>query len=351
MRGGLGVALATAAAAASNAASSNWPHIDRDGFRLWPRCTFQSIKDDNIDQFALTLLGGRVRNIAQTSCNQWSKPAPGECACAAPLSLLGNVTRADGARGALPTGGTFVEIGANDGLHMSNSFFFERQLGWRGMCVEASPATFRKLEANRPDCINVNALVGQPSAFNLTAEGEVAFMALAPAATGKEDVYSRRENAWESGISGIASLNRHSALKSEARAAKFAATLNKKYGRPKSGKDAVLAKKHMLKVRPFSELFATHGFKQIDFLSIDVEGAELQVLQSIDFRAVRVRLIAIESPTAQIRNLLHQQGFRNLRLNTLLGDSFFLHSSAASTHAEPNHFWRNMPRRRRGILS
>ena len=54
---------------------------------------------------------------------------------------------------------TYVEIGANDGLHMSNSYFFERYLGWRGMCVEANPHTYRQLRRHRPRCVNVNALV------------------------------------------------------------------------------------------------------------------------------------------------------------------------------------------------
>lgn len=32
--------------------------------------------------------------------------------------------------------GVFIDIGAHDGITMSNSFFYEKQLGWDGLCVE-----------------------------------------------------------------------------------------------------------------------------------------------------------------------------------------------------------------------
>ena len=101
----------------------------RRSTRTWPRCNFQSIRDDSIDQFVFTLFGGRLDDwqrdfMAPDGCDVWARPSSRRsCACTAPLELVGS--------------GTFVEIGANDGLHMSNSWFFERHLGWRGMCVSA----------------------------------------------------------------------------------------------------------------------------------------------------------------------------------------------------------------------
>ena len=60
-----------------------------------------------------------------------------------------------------------LELGANDGLHMSNSFFFESQLGWRSLCIEANPDVYRELTANRPGCINMQALVVVELVLNL----------------------------------------------------------------------------------------------------------------------------------------------------------------------------------------
>lgn len=44
--------------------------------------------------------------------------------------------------------GFFVDIGANDGVNLSNSFLLEQQ-GWTGACVEPGPIEFAKLEASR----------------------------------------------------------------------------------------------------------------------------------------------------------------------------------------------------------
>ena len=54
--------------------------------------------------------------------------------------------------------GFFVDVGAFDGIHLSNSFFFERR-GWKGICVEPHPDYFPLLERNRPGSICVQAAV------------------------------------------------------------------------------------------------------------------------------------------------------------------------------------------------
>jgi FkbM family methyltransferase len=49
-------------------------------------------------------------------------------------------------------GGYFVEIGAYDGIKHSNTLTLERELGWKGMLVEANPDLFSFVQANRPLC-------------------------------------------------------------------------------------------------------------------------------------------------------------------------------------------------------
>jgi FkbM family methyltransferase len=46
--------------------------------------------------------------------------------------------------------GTFVELGAFDGSIESNSMFFERCLGWKGLLIEGNPENFQKVLRNRP---------------------------------------------------------------------------------------------------------------------------------------------------------------------------------------------------------
>jgi FkbM family methyltransferase len=46
--------------------------------------------------------------------------------------------------------GFFVEAGANDGLRQSNTYWFERFRGWRGVLVEGVPELARACRKNRP---------------------------------------------------------------------------------------------------------------------------------------------------------------------------------------------------------
>lgn len=55
--------------------------------------------------------------------------------------------------------GTFIEVGAYDGLVSSNTYYLEYSLGWTGICVEAGPSEFAQLAANRPNTKNVNMAV------------------------------------------------------------------------------------------------------------------------------------------------------------------------------------------------
>jgi FkbM family methyltransferase len=70
------------------------------------------------------------------------------------------------------TDGFYVDVGAFDGVHISNSYLFER-LGWGGICVEAHPEYFSLLERNRPGATCVHAAcvgLGQPSTVRFHAE-------------------------------------------------------------------------------------------------------------------------------------------------------------------------------------
>ena len=52
------------------------------------------------------------------------------------------------AHNAAPGGGTFVELGAWEGEALSNTFMLEACLGWRGTLIEAEPRAFARLNAS-----------------------------------------------------------------------------------------------------------------------------------------------------------------------------------------------------------
>ena len=47
------------------------------------------------------------------------------------------------------SGGTFLDIGANDGIQYSNTYFLEKKLQWGGFVIEANPDIFPQLVRNR----------------------------------------------------------------------------------------------------------------------------------------------------------------------------------------------------------
>lgn len=55
--------------------------------------------------------------------------------------------------------GTFIELGGNDGLQFSNSFMFERELGWTGVLIEGIPELAAEAVRNRPKAVVVCAAV------------------------------------------------------------------------------------------------------------------------------------------------------------------------------------------------
>lgn len=68
----------------------------------------------------------------------------------------------------LPDEGTFLEVGANDGYSQSNTYYLERRRGWRGVLIEPLPSLFRVCASHREaDCYNF-ACVGPDGATNLT---------------------------------------------------------------------------------------------------------------------------------------------------------------------------------------
>ena len=58
--------------------------------------------------------------------------------------------------------GTFLDIGANDGVLLSNSYFFEKELDWNGICFEPIPSVYSELIKNR-SCTCVCGCVSEKS--------------------------------------------------------------------------------------------------------------------------------------------------------------------------------------------
>lgn len=146
--------------------------------------------------------------------------------------------------------GFFVEVGALDGVRFSNTLFFEKQ-GWKGICLEPHPDFFQKLIQNRPGSHCLQVAAGRE-------EGELPFFA-EPRGEFSTLV---RENTQNINLS------------------------NKMAG----------FREIVVKVLPLDKILSDYSTPSpIDFISIDVEGAEPDVLAGFSLGEYSPTCLVIEA--------------------------------------------------------
>jgi FkbM family methyltransferase len=153
--------------------------------------------------------------------------------------------------------GTFLEIGADDGVDKSNTKFFE-ELGWVGMCVEPSPKRFKLLKQNR-SCVCENYAISDKIC-------EVEFMDI---------------SGWGKGLSGIVDYYSKEHKK----------RIENEIKHPLNGGSEIIK----VKTELLSNLLDKHNLKKIDFCTIDTEGGEFEILKTIDFDKYDIKIILIEN--------------------------------------------------------
>ena len=194
--------------------------------------------------------------------------------------------------------GVFIDIGAHDGISLSNTYWFENK-GWSGICIEPNPTVFKQLKKNRK-CICVNACISD-------IEKTIDFL--------KIEGYSDM-------LSGI--LNKYTNEHIE----RIDREIKEKSG-----------KKEIIKVpaKTLNNISKENKITHITYLSIDTEGNELDILQNIDFQHLKVDLITIENNNhtsffglnkkdKKIKKYLHQNKFQHIY--TIGCDEIYIHKKS-----------------------
>ena len=149
--------------------------------------------------------------------------------------------------------GFFIEIGAYDGRIFSNTFVLEK-LGWKGICIEPVPKMFEQLVENRT-CICIKGCISDK-------EGKVLFRQVCD-----HEVFSGIVEKYDpQHITG----------------------LNTNYS---------FAHSEYYEVECFtlSRIIRDYAIKKIDFLSIDTEGGELDILTSLSTEELElIDIICVE---------------------------------------------------------
>jgi len=186
-------------------------------------------------------------------------------------------------------GGFFVDIGANDGVSFSNTYYFENFLGWSGIAFEPHPIVYRQLSASRT-CATVNAGVGPANTIMKFSCVDVGAAMLSGFTETFDSGHRRR-------------------IRREVR------------------KAGVKIREIDVPTLRLADVMADHKRDTIDYLSLDTEGGELEILRSIDFDRFYVRCLSIENNSKNLAIHRYMSGL-GFRLSAIAGcDEIYVHSS------------------------
>jgi len=146
--------------------------------------------------------------------------------------------------------GFFIETGSCDGIFQSNTFYLETELNWSGLLIEPNPDYVKECIVNRPkskvyDC----ALVS----FDFDKDHTVLYSIALKGAMGTVEDRGMWANEFE-----------------------------------------IPVVHQKIPVRTLTSILDEVNPEKIDFLSLDVEGYELNVLQGLNFEKYKPELIVVE---------------------------------------------------------
>lgn len=154
-------------------------------------------------------------------------------------------------------GGFFLDIGANDGITFSNSLFFEKTRKWKGICIEPVPRFYDQLQKIR-SCITINACIAD-------LEKTIEFIEVEGPANMLSGILSKESDEHYKRIKD--------AIK----------------------KDGGSYKIYELETIKIDSILDQYKINTIDYLSLDVEGYELEILKTINFDTYDIRTMTIEN--------------------------------------------------------
>ena len=169
--------------------------------------------------------------------------------------------------------GVFCDVGGNHPININNTYMFEK-MGWTGYCFEPLPAMKKLWQKERTTKFFPYAATEK--------EEELEF------------VIVEGNDGWENALSYVKKTVSHDL-------------------------DGYLNKKNItVQGRCIKDVFMEQGINHIDYMSLDVEGHELQTLKGIDFNAVKINVITLENNPStspifgddNIREFLYEKGYK-----------------------------------------
>lgn len=181
--------------------------------------------------------------------------------------------------------GYFVEFGATNGLELSNSYLLEKQFGWSGILAEPAVCWHEELVKNRQCHIEKNCVwseSGEILKFNQVDSANVSTI----------DIFSHVAD-----------------------------------GHQKARQKSTIYEVNTISLLDLLDKY--HAPRTIDYLSIDTEGSEYEILNSFDFSKYQFKIITCEhnhtSAQEKIFSLLASKGYVRKFTNLSMCDDWYVY--------------------------
>ena len=154
--------------------------------------------------------------------------------------------------------GIFIDVGAHDGISLNNTLYFENNNQWSGINIEPNQSVYEKLVVNRPNSINLCCAISNCDGISefICNSGYTEMI------SGLKENYDPRH---------LERLEREN---------------------NKMGSTTQIIE---VNTKRLETICNEYNINHIHYLSIDVEGAEFEVIQSINFDTVFIDVIGFEN--------------------------------------------------------
>jgi FkbM family methyltransferase len=161
--------------------------------------------------------------------------------------------------------GYFVEFGATDGVKLSNTHLLATRFHWKGILAEPARIWHSALKSNRSASIETDCVwhtTGETLLFN--------------------EVHDKLHSGELSTIDQFSDRDQHRSARAQANTKYEVTTIS------------------------LEDMLIKHGApKQIDYLSIDTEGSEFEILNSFNFNEYDIKIITCEHNYTELREKVH----------------------------------------------
>ena len=176
-------------------------------------------------------------------------------------------------------GGFFVDLAANDAVWASNTFALETNFDWKGICIEPNPYYWFRLSFRK--CQAVGAVIGEKNLDEVKVQ-----------------------------------LSYNKAV------GPFGGIVGADFDNKREGTDA--ERRYTVSLTEIFETFQAPPV--IDYISLDVEGAEEFIMKSFPFHKYKFLTMTIERPKDELRSLLEDNGYKHV-MDFRRGDTLWAHQS------------------------